>query len=103
MGMSNMSTYINILLISANIINVIYNIPQIMRTIKTKSANDFDAWFLFLRIFYNILWILYGIAIDTSLVALNSVVTIIASSIIAYYKYRGYKASLIVPEITPDV
>ena len=75
MGMSNMSTYINILLISANIINVIYNI----------------------------LWILYGIAIDTSLVALNSVVTIIASSIIAYYKYRGYKASLIVPEITPDV
>ena len=39
-------SYENLLLIIANIVNLIYNIPQMVRTYKTKSANDFDVWFL---------------------------------------------------------
>ena len=83
-------TYENILLIAANIINLIYNIPQMLRTYRTKSANDFDIWFLGLRIFYNFLWILYGIEINSILVVINSIVTILATSFISYYKIMTY-------------
>jgi len=83
-------SYENILLIVANIINIVYNIPQMVRTYKTKSANDFDVWFLGLRIFYNFLWILYGIEVNSMLVCLNSVVTILATAFVSYYKYVSY-------------
>jgi len=83
-------SYENILLITANVINLIYNIPQMLRTYRTKSANDFDIWFLGLRIFYNFVWILYGIEVNSMLVCLNSVVTILATAFITYYKIIGY-------------
>ena len=83
-------TYENILLIAANIINLIYNIPQMLRTYRTKSANDFDIWFLGLRIFYNFLWILYGIELNSILVVINSIVTILATLFICYYKIMTY-------------
>ena len=82
-----MDSYRDVLLIIANVINVVYNIPQIIRTYKTKSANDFDTWFIVLRIVYNVLWIMYGIDDDNMLIVLNSVVTIFTSGIIGYYKF----------------
>ena len=82
-------SYENILLVVANVINFIYNVPQVLRTYRTKSAGDFDIWFLGLRVFYNFLWILYGIEINSWLVCLNSVVTIIATMFIGYYKVMG--------------
>ena len=82
-----MDNYRDVLLIVANVINVVYNIPQIIRTYKTKSANDFDTWFIVLRIVYNVLWIMYGIDDDNMLIVLNSVVTIFTSGIIGYYKF----------------
>lgn len=82
-----MDNYRDVLLIVANVINVVYNIPQIIHTYKTKSANDFDTWFIVLRIFYNVLWIMYGIDDDNMLIVLNSVVTIFTSGIIGYYKF----------------
>jgi uncharacterized protein with PQ loop repeat len=83
-------SYENILLIVANVINLVYNIPQMVRTYKTKSANDFDVWFLSLRVLYNFLWILYGIEVDSDLVSLNSIVTIFATLFVSYYKVLGY-------------
>ena len=83
-------SYENILLVIANVVNLIYNIPQMVRTYKTKSANDFDVWFLSLRVLYNFLWILYGIEVDSGLVSLNSIVTILATLFVSYYKVVGY-------------
>lgn len=83
-------SYENILLVTANVINLIYNIPQMVRTYRTKSANDFDAWFLGLRIFYNFLWILYGIEVKSMLICLNSLVAILTTVFISYYKIIGY-------------
>ena len=82
-----MDNYRDVLLIVANVLNVVYNIPQIIRTYKTESANDFDTWFIVLRVVYNILWIMYGIDDDNMLIVLNSVVTIFTSGIIGYYKF----------------
>ena len=92
-----MDSYRDVLLIIANVINVVYNIPQIIRTYKTKSANDFDTWFIVLRIVYNVLWIMYGIDDDNMLIVLNSVVTIFTSGIIGYYKFWYVRDVAIVP------
>ena len=45
----NVSTTMNGFLIIANIINLLYNVPQIVTTYKRKSTKDFSGWFLFLR------------------------------------------------------
>ena len=56
---SNVYITMNIFLSIANIINLIYNVPQVVKTYKTKSTKDFSAWFIFLRILGNIIWIIY--------------------------------------------
>ena len=96
-----MDSYRDVLLIIANVINVVYNIPQIIRTYKTKSANDFDTWFIVLRIVYNVLWIMYGIDDDNMLIVLNSVVTIFTSGIIGYYKF-WYVRDVVVAVVPVD-
>lgn len=91
--MGDVGSYKNVLLIVSNIINIIYNFPQMLRTYRTKSVNDFDPWFLLLRNLYNILWVLYGIEEQSMLIVLNSGVTIVATTFISYYKVLAYIAS----------
>ena len=56
--------------------NVIYNIPQIVKTYRTKSTVDFSEWFLFLRIFGNIIWVAYAIEVESMLMLINNVTVI---------------------------
>ena len=91
----NVSVAMNSFLIVANIINLIYNIPQMIKTYKTKSTRDFSAWFIFLRIFGNSIWVVYSIEVDSLQMLINNAVTVIASVFIGYYKcceiYCDYK------------
>ena len=84
----NVSPIMNIFLIIANIINLIYNIPQMVKTYKTRSTKDFSGWFLSLRVVGNLIWIAYAIDINSILMLINNIVTVIASLFIGYYKYR---------------
>jgi uncharacterized protein with PQ loop repeat len=102
--MGDVGSYKNVLLIVSNIINIIYNFPQMLHTYRTKSVNDFDPWFLILRNLYNILWVLYGIEEQSMLIVLNSGVTIFATTFISYYKVLAYIASQQrVQHITHDI
>ncbi len=83
---ANVSLTMNIFIIIANIINIIYNIPQMVKTYKTKSTKDFSEIFLLLRIIGNTIWLAYSIEVNSFLMILNNVVTIVASVFIGYYK-----------------
>ena len=91
----NVSVTMNSFLIVANVINLIYNIPQMIKTYKTKSTRDFSAWFIFLRIVGNTIWVAYAIEIDSLQMLVNNTVTVLASVFIGYYKcneiYCDYK------------
>ena len=91
----NVSLATNIFLIIANIINLIYNLPQMIKTYKTKSTRDFSGWFLSLRVIGNVIWVAYAIEVDSMLMLINNVVTVISSIFIGYYKvkemYSDYK------------
>jgi len=82
----NVSLTTNIFVIIANIINLIYNIPQMYKTWKTKSTGDFSTYFLILRIAGNVIWVAYAIEISSFLMLLNNCVTVLASVFIFYFK-----------------
>lgn len=82
----NISLTTNIFIIIANIINLIYNIPQMYKTWKTRSTKDFSTAFLVMRISGNIIWVVYAIEISSFLMLLNNCVTVIASIFIFYFK-----------------
>ena len=84
------SPTMNGFLILANIINIVYNIPQMIQTYKTKSTKDFNIWFIVLRIIGNSIWMAYSIQVSSLLMLINNSVTVIASIFIGYYKWREY-------------
>jgi MtN3 and saliva related transmembrane protein len=84
------SPTMNGFLILANIINIVYNIPQMVQTYKTKSTKDFNIWFIVLRIIGNTIWMVYSIEVNSLLMLINNSVTVIASLFIGYYKWREY-------------
>ena len=94
----NVSLTMNIFIIIANIINLFYNIPQMIKTYKTKSTRDFSAIFIVLRIIANVIWVVYSIEINSFLMLINNLVTVIASVFIGYYKTSEmYKDSKTIP------
>lgn len=82
----NVSLTTNIFVIIANIINLIYNVPQMYKTWKTKSTKDFSTSFIVLRIAGNIIWVAYAIEISSFLMLVNNCVTVLASVFIFYFK-----------------
>lgn len=85
---NNVSLTMNIFLIIANVINLVYNLPQIIKTYKTKSTGDFSEWFLLLRFIGNTIWIPYAIEINSLLLLINTIVTVCSSIFIGYYKIK---------------
>ena len=53
---------------------------------KTKSTKDFSGLFLLLRVVGNCIWIEYAIEINSMLMLINNIVTVISSLFIGYYK-----------------
>ncbi len=59
-----------------------------VKTYQTKSTRDFSAWFLFLRVVGNLIWVAYAIELDSLLFLLNNIVTVLASLFVGFYKVR---------------
>ena len=88
--MSVSNTYKNNILVVCNVINVIYHLPQIIKTYKTKSVKDFDSYYLFLGNLHSFCWVLYSIEDNNSLMIFNSCVTMFSISFVSYYKIHYY-------------
>lgn len=88
--MNTTNIYKSSILIVCNVINVIYHLPQIVKTYRTKSVKDFDSWYLFLGNLHSISWVLYGIEDKNGLMIFNSCVSIFSISFVSYYKIHSY-------------
>ena len=80
------SVTMNVFLVIGNIINFVYNIPQVVKTYKTKSTKDFSPTFLFMRVIGNCIWLAYSIELQQFLFMLSNVVSVLAAIFISYYK-----------------
>jgi|LakMenEpi03Aug12_release.lakeMendotaPanAssembly.Ray.scaffolds.fasta_scaffold1419668_1 MtN3 and saliva related transmembrane protein len=82
----SVSTTMNVFLVIGNIINFVYNIPQVVKTYKTKSTRDFSPTFLFMRVIGNCIWLAYSIELKAFLFIVSNIVSVISSIFISYYK-----------------
>ena len=104
----NVSTTMNVFLVIGNIINLIYNIPQMVKTYKSKSTGDFSPTFLFMRVAGNIIWLAYSIELNEFLFLFSNVVSVFSSVFISYYKlaelldYRGKDTMLMAADDHED-
>lgn len=76
----------NVFAITANILNLIYNFPQMWLTYKRKTTRDISGYFLSLRIISSIIWIIYSFEIDNGQLIIANTVTLLSSLFICYYK-----------------
>jgi uncharacterized protein with PQ loop repeat len=76
----------NIFLVIGNIINLIYNIPQMVKTYKSKTTGDFSPTFLFMRIVGNTIWLAYSIELNEFLFIVSNIVSVFSSIFIGYFK-----------------
>ena len=90
--MTSNNIYKNNILVVCNVINVIYHLPQIIKTYKTKSVKDFDSYYLFLGNLHSFCWVLYSIEDNNALMIFNSCVTMFSISFVSYYKITSYIA-----------
>jgi uncharacterized protein with PQ loop repeat len=101
------STGMNVFLVIANIINLVYNIPQMVKTYKIKSTKDFSSTFLFMRVIGNTIWLAYSIELNTFLFFISNIVSVVASVFISYYKindlYNDYKREIVQKEDTKSL
>lgn len=70
-----------------NVLSVIYNIPQMWRTYKLKSANDISSYFLWMRLTSAVIWITYCIYYEMWYVIISWASTLVSTIQILYYKY----------------
>lgn len=86
----NVSPTMNVVLIIANVINLVYNLPQMVHTYRTKSTKDFNTWFIVLRIVGNLIWVVYAVEVKSTLMLINNTVSVLSSIFIGYYKFINY-------------
>ena len=97
----NVNLTMNIFMIIANILNIAYNVPQMIKTYKRKTTGDISGWFLLLRFIGNLIWITYSIEIGSMLMLINNLITVISSGFIGYYKIveiYSYKQLIVIDD-----
>jgi len=79
--------FMTILVNIANVLSILYNIPQMWRTHKLKKADDISSHFLWMRLSAGIIWSIYCIYYKMWYVIISWTTTIISTTQILYYKY----------------
>lgn len=85
----NVSLTMNIFLIIANVINIIYNIPQMYRTYKTGTTRDLSGMTQILRFICGTIWMVYGIEINSFMLFLCNIPTIMSSIFLGGFIIRN--------------
>lgn len=74
----------------AGIVAMISFMPQVIKTIRSKSANDISIAMLLLTLVTNLLYLIYGIALElTPIIVMLSIMTVVVLfQLILTIKYR---------------
>ena len=84
---------------TANSIGFVYNIPQVVHTVRTKKTGDISSIFLWLRFVSSAMWCFYSSYFFMYDVLISWAITLLSSTIILYYKYIYKPEETILPQI----
>ena len=94
--------------ISANVINLLYNVPLVYRPLKTRSIDNISAYFVSMRLAGTVLWILYGGLDKDVFLILTNIVTLLSTTCLisfvlfqrkGYFGFKGNQHVKIVPTL----
>ena len=71
-----------------NVLNLLYNIPQVYLVLRRQSSSNISAWFLYLRMTASLVWITYAELTEEKYVLASYTVTAVCTSIILAVKLR---------------
>lgn len=83
----------------ANLLGLIYNIPQMWHTYKVKSTGDISPLSVKLRLITSVIWIVYSIYLKLWDVLVSWAITFISAVFTGYYMWL-YKPTHIELEMT---
>ncbi len=72
----------------ANVIGILYNIPQMVHTYRRKTADDISALFLNLRTLCSVIWIIYSVYYQLWYVLISFASSLVSSVFISYYRFE---------------
>ena len=84
----NVSLPMNVFIIIGNVITLVQNVPQVIKTYQVKSTRDFSAIFLSLRVIACLIWGAYSIEISSLLMLINNLITLLSTIFLGYYKVK---------------
>jgi MtN3 and saliva related transmembrane protein len=79
----------------ATVLISIASFPQIQKSIVTKSTGDLSWGYIGLTMSSMILWLIYGLALQSVPLVISSIITILGYSILSCLKWREYGLSRI--------
>ena len=80
-----MSNYITIIGLTAAILTTIAQLPQAIKTFKTKKARDISLGMYVLLVVGVFLWLVYGLIIkDAPVIFANAITLILVSTILGF-------------------
>jgi uncharacterized protein with PQ loop repeat len=85
--MLDIDKFFLILINIGNVLSVVYNIPQMWHTWKTKRAGDISSYFLWMRLASSVIWCSYSFHYKLWDVSISWIMSLISSIMILYYKY----------------
>lgn len=66
---------------------VITLIPQLVKTYRTKSAEDISRGFVFFALLTTVIYLIYGILIDQNPIIVANSLLLVQNFILLYFKY----------------
>lgn len=80
--------WITLLGLLAGALTTIAFLPQVLKTWRTKSTEDISAIMFITFCLGLLLWLIYGLLINSLPIIFANALTLIFSSIILYFKFR---------------
>ena len=80
------------LAIVGNVCNLAYNVPFVWVVIKHRNADNISKYFLGLRLFSSVIWIMYGIFVSDMFIGISYAITLLSSMIVLGIKITQKKS-----------
>jgi MtN3 and saliva related transmembrane protein len=80
--------YVELYAIIAGILTSIRLIPQVVKSLKTKSTHDLSLYFIVMCFFQAIFLILYGISKPDDAILYMNILPLLCSGLLIYLKYK---------------
>lgn len=99
-----MLMFIYIIGFLASLTSVISLIPQVIKMFQTHSVGDISFWMIFNFIVTSILWIIYGLMVDSASVWGANCFMLLFAAFMMYFKirYRNVCSSKVINSVTPQ-